>query len=104
MQPLHALAGEPPGAEGGLKVVTPDWAVEVEDFSGQVQIWRPFALHRTRVNVRKRHAAGGHLGLLEPQRTGDRDRRAFERPNERRAFRSRQLGEAAARPQRPTVS
>jgi hypothetical protein len=33
---LHALAGQPAGAEGGFKVVASDGAVEVEDFSGQV--------------------------------------------------------------------
>lgn len=34
---LHMAAGEPAGAEGGLKVVAADGTVQIEDLAGQVE-------------------------------------------------------------------
>src|SRR6478736_4299233 len=47
---LRMSTRHPAGAEGGLKVIAADRPVEVEDFTGKVQVRDEPAFHRAGVN------------------------------------------------------
>src|SRR5579884_984742 len=62
------LSGQPAGAPGGLKIVTADRSIQVEQLARQKKTWNPFAAHTPRIDFLQRHAAGCHLGFGEAQR------------------------------------
>src|SRR6516162_4874355 len=63
----HRLPREPPGAPGGLEVVSADEAVEIENFADEVKAGMATALERVRIDFVKRDAAARDLGLREAQ-------------------------------------
>src|SRR5688572_32281155 len=84
----NLLAGKETCAERRLKVVPADRPVQIEHLACEVQARHELALHRARVHLVKRNAAGGHFGFFEPERAGDRNHRSLEAVDQRRSLRA----------------
>src|SRR5689334_1316003 len=64
---------QPAGAEGGLKVVAADGAVEIENLTGKKQSGNDAAHHRPRVDLIEGNPACRHFRLRKPERPADGD-------------------------------
>src|SRR5262245_9600760 len=84
--------GQPAGAEGGLKVVATDRSIQIENLARQIEPWYKPALHRPRIDFRKRDTSRRHLRLLEPQRPADRDRAMLDDLHQSGALNFAQFG------------
>src|SRR4051812_12451702 len=65
-----------------LEVVTSDRSVEIEHFSGEVEIRHALALHGPRIDFLQVNSPCGDLRLTEAQRARDGQRQALETPHE----------------------
>ena len=74
--------GRVAGAPSGLEVVATDRAIEVEDFTGEVEAGLFAALHVLEVDLSECHSSGGDFGFGVAQGTLDRNRALLQRIDE----------------------
>ena len=79
---LDASAGEDACAEGGLEVVAADGAVEIEDFTGEVQAGDELAFHRAAIDFAEQDAAGGDFCFGKAASAGDGNGGGFHGSNQ----------------------
>ena len=76
------------GRIGDLKVITAGVCIDIEYFAREIEPFYQTRLHRLRIDLCGRDAAGGDNGLLERAIVADRQPEKFQLPDDFIEFRS----------------